>query len=175
MRQLNAVRAEGRGARAQTKTGTAARAPGRCCRGAGARLGARVAAGLLGLPGVASAQAAGGGADSAGLPLAQVAGGLVAVLVLVLVLAWALRMVMQVRPAAHGQMRIVGGLSMGPRERVVLVDVGGTQLVLGVAPGRIQTLHVLDEPVAEAPRQGLGQSPFAQQLAAVLGRREGGR
>jgi flagellar protein FliO/FliZ len=30
----------------------------------------------------------------------------------------------------------------------VLVQVGGKQLLLGVAPGRVNTLHVLDEPIA---------------------------
>jgi flagellar protein FliO/FliZ len=30
----------------------------------------------------------------------------------------------------------------------VLVQVGGKQLLLGVAPGRVSTLHVLDEPIA---------------------------
>jgi flagellar protein FliO/FliZ len=102
-------------------------------------------------------------------------GGLLAVLALVLVLAWVLRYVMQVRPGAHGQLRIVGGLSMGPRERVVLVDVAGTQLLLGVSPGRIQTLHVLDEPVPETSRHAMAETPFARQLASVLGRREDAR
>ena len=40
-------------------------------------------------------------------------------------------------------MRVVGGASVGTRERVVVVEVEDARLVLGVCPGRVQTLHVL--------------------------------
>ncbi len=55
---------------------------------------------------------------------------------------------------------------MGPRERVVLVQVGKQQLLLGVAPGRIQTLHVLDEPVTDATSPT--PSAFVEKLTAAL-------
>jgi flagellar protein FliO/FliZ len=42
------------------------------------------------------------------------------------------------------KMRVVGGLSLGIREKVILLQVGKKQLVLGVTPGRIDTLHVLE-------------------------------
>jgi len=41
-------------------------------------------------------------------------------------------------------MRIVGGLSLGMREKVILLQVGKKQLILGVTPGRIDALHVLE-------------------------------
>ncbi|MEG7523045.1 MAG: flagellar biosynthetic protein FliO [Chromatiales bacterium] len=40
---------------------------------------------------------------------------------------------------------VLGGTSVGPRERVVVVKVDDIRLLLGVAPGRVQTLHVLDQ------------------------------
>ena len=47
-------------------------------------------------------------------------------------------------PGAGGAgLRIEGGVSLGPRERVVLLNVEGTRLLVGVAPGRVQTLHVV--------------------------------
>ncbi len=49
---------------------------------------------------------------------------------------------------AHRELRIIGGLSLGQRERVVLLQVGKEQILLGVSPGRIQPLHVLSEPIA---------------------------
>ena len=39
----------------------------------------------------------------------------------------------------------------------VLVQVGKQQLLLGVAPGRVNTLHVLDEPVT--PQTTLAAAP----------------
>ena len=56
---------------------------------------------------------------------------------------------------------------MGPRERVVLLQVGNAQLLLGVTPGRIQSLHVLDEPVSEYEINA-DASGFAGRLAAAI-------
>ncbi|MDP2901692.1 MAG: flagellar biosynthetic protein FliO [Methylovulum sp.] len=42
------------------------------------------------------------------------------------------------------KMRVVGGLSLGLREKVMLLQVGKKQLILAVTPGRIETLHVLE-------------------------------
>lgn len=101
--------------------------------------------------------------------LLQVSGGLVAVLLLLGLIAWFMRRVVRVQGVAGGALRVIGGLSMGSRERVVLIQVGDRQLLLGVAPGRVQTLHVLDEKVNE---QVAGQSAgsFAQSLRVALGR-----
>ncbi|MCK5189606.1 MAG: flagellar biosynthetic protein FliO, partial [Methylococcales bacterium] len=43
-----------------------------------------------------------------------------------------------------GKMTVLGGLSLGMREKVILLQVGKKQLILGVTPGRIETLHVLE-------------------------------
>ena len=45
---------------------------------------------------------------------------------------------------AAGLIKVRGATAVGPRERVVLVDVAGKVLVLGVTPGRITPLHTLD-------------------------------
>ena len=58
---------------------------------------------------------------------------------------------------------------MGPRERVVLLQVGDTQLLLGVTPGRIQSLHVLDQPVSYSDI-GTEASSFAGRLMAAIKR-----
>jgi flagellar protein FliO/FliZ len=55
-------------------------------------------------------------------------------------------------------MKVVAALSVGPRERVVLVDVGGQQLLLGVAPGRVNMLHRFEQPViaSDTPSDNFG-------------------
>ncbi len=45
--------------------------------------------------------------------------------------------------------RLTGGLALGPRERIAVVEVGGRWLVLGVTGQSIQLLTTLDEPPAE--------------------------
>ena len=80
--------------------------------------------------------------------LVQVTLGLLLVLALIVGIAWLLRRYGRLQSAASGSLKILGGLSIGPRERVVLLQVGDTQLLVGVAPGRVQMLHVLDEPLS---------------------------
>lgn len=81
--------------------------------------------------------------------------------------AWLLRHFGRVPSAIGGAIKIVGGVSMGPRERVVLLQVGDAQLLLGVTPGRIQSLHVLDEPVSECGINA-DTNGFAGRLAAAI-------
>lgn len=52
------------------------------------------------------------------------------------------------RGTTAGLLRVITGAAVGARERVVVVEVGDTWLVLGVAPGRITPLH-------QMPRQAL--------------------
>lgn len=35
-------------------------------------------------------------------------------------------------------------MSLGMREKILVIEVGGENIVVGVAPGQIRTLHVLD-------------------------------
>lgn len=82
--------------------------------------------------------------------------GLALVVVLIVVLAWIARRFAGARAGAIEGMRVVGAVPIGTRERIVLVDLGETQLVLGVAPGRVQTLHVRPTPA------GAGETPRAE-------------
>jgi len=80
--------------------------------------------------------------------LVQVTLSLVVVLGAVFAAAWLVRRVKTFGRFASGPIQIVADVSIGAKERAVLVQVGGKQLLLGVAPGRVSTLHVLDEPIA---------------------------
>ncbi len=131
------------------------------------------------------AVAAGSAAEGAGKPAAgsalssapdpismtslwQLTLGMLMVLALIVGLAWVLKRTGRFQMAAGGGLRILGGLSMGARERVVLLQVGEIQLLVGVAPGRVQTLHVLEQPLpvaASGPHSGSG---FADQLGRFL-------
>lgn len=56
---------------------------------------------------------------------------------------WLLRQLTGV-PAVAGGLRVLGAIALGTRERVVLLQAGRKQLVLGVTPQRIETLLVLE-------------------------------
>jgi len=99
--------------------------------------------------------------------LLQVSLALIFVLLLIFGLAWLLRRMGGVAQSGSGLVRVLGSVAVGQRERVVLVQIGQQQLVLGVAPGSVQTLHVLTEPLAEQAGED-GDDGFAQRLHALL-------
>lgn len=104
----------------------------------------------------------------------QVLLGLALVLAAVAASAWLLRRFSPGQVGAGGVIRIVGGIAVGPKERVVLVEVGETWLVLGVAPGQVTTLHTLPrlEGVAAAQPTGDGQPGFPVWLKEIVNRRK---
>lgn len=102
--------------------------------------------------------------------LAQLVLGLLLVLGLIFFLAWLLRRVQQAGPAGKGQViDIVGSRALGPRDRLVLVQVGNEQILLGLSPGTITALHVLKEPV-QVPSAEQATPEFAQRLMELLGK-----
>jgi flagellar protein FliO/FliZ len=116
---------------------------------------------------VTAAPAAGSGIAG---QLAQLVLGLLLVLGLIFFLAWLLRRVQQAGPAGKGQViDIVGSRALGPRDRLVLVQVGNEQILLGLSPGTITALHVLKEPV-QVPATDQATPEFAQRLMELLGK-----
>lgn len=94
---------------------------------------------------------------------------LVLVVGLILLLAWlAKRMPGLGGASGNPALRIVGSLALGPRERVVVVAVGDTQLLLGVGAGGTRTLHTLTEPL---PVAAAATPAFAQLLAQHFGKK----
>lgn len=74
----------------------------------------------------------------------QVLLSLAFIIVLIYAGAWYFRR-MQLGSGTGQSMRVVSAISVGTRERVVLVQVGEQQLVLGVAPGRVNLLQQIDQ------------------------------
>ncbi len=59
--------------------------------------------------------------------------------------AWLVRRWMP-QGAQAGLVKVVGATSVGPRERVVVVEVDNTWLVLGVGGGQVRSLHTMNKP-----------------------------
>ncbi len=70
--------------------------------------------------------------------------GLLVVLAIFGVCVWVIKQLQRQQLTSGDRLQIVGGLSLGMRERIVLVQAGKKQLILGVTPSRIDTLHVLE-------------------------------
>ncbi|WP_213941449.1 flagellar biosynthetic protein FliO [Pseudomonas sp. dw_612] len=122
---------------------------------------------------VATATAAAAPAVSSGVAgqLTQLVFGLLLVLGLIFFLAWLLRRVQQAGPAGKGQViDIIGSRALGPRDRLMLVQVGNEQILLGLSPGTITALHVLKEPVHVPSATEKSTPEFAQRLMELLGK-----
>ncbi len=90
----------------------------------------------------AAAQPATAAVSPAG-SLIQVFLGLFVVLALMAAAAWALKRFGVARATGMAPVRIVGGASLGGRERVVVVEAGDQWIVVGVAPGRVNALATM--------------------------------
>lgn len=96
------------------------------------------------------------------------------IVVLLLGTAWLARKVSGGKGFGQGGMKIVGGVALGPRERIVLLEVGDEWLVIGIVPGQIRTLHRLEKGAA-TPADGLpasAEKPFTQWLQGIAERRK---
>lgn len=80
-------------------------------------------------------------------------------LVLALIVAggWIVRRLQHVQRGTSKTLEVLDVLPVGPKERILLVRAGETQLLVGQTPGRLNTLQRLDRPVA-----------FADQVAREL-------
>jgi len=115
-----------------------------------------------------AAESVGSGVPSHSSYLIQVLLGLFFVLALVFAIAWLIKRVGHGTLVGGQQMQVLASLPLGTRERVLLVDVAGQQLVLGVAPGRISTLHTFSEPVVNVRTRG-DSSDFGAKLRELMG------
>lgn len=80
----------------------------------------------------------------AGSPLMQVSGALIGIIALILAAAWVIkRMGFAPKGNSVRGLKVSASASLGPRERVVIVEVENARLVLGVTASQINLLHTL--------------------------------
>ena len=101
--------------------------------------------------------------------LGQMLFGLLLVIGLIFLLAWLLRRVQRIGPRSTQVIKLLASQALGPRDRLVLVQVGSEQVLLGLSAGRITPLHVLKDPV-HLPDSEPASAEFAQRLMEILGK-----
>lgn len=65
---------------------------------------------------------------------------LAVVLAVLLALPWLFKKLFGRKLMGGSVAKIIGGVSLGTRERLVVIEVGGRWIVVGVAPGRVSAL-----------------------------------
>ena len=103
--------------------------------------------------------------------LTQLTLSLIAIVLLILAISWALKRLKLAGPRGGGQIAVIDELSLGPRDRVVLIRVGDAQVLVGVGASGLVPLTPLSVPIAI---EAGAQAPvFAERLREIM-RRTGG-
>lgn len=112
-------------------------------------------------------------AVSAAGSLLQVFIGLVAVLLLIAATAWVAKRFGVTRGGASNVLQVISSASVGARERVVVVEVGESWLVVGVAPGSVNALMTLPRGQVPSPTAPTLNASFAAGLQNLIEKRRG--
>jgi flagellar protein FliO/FliZ len=102
--------------------------------------------------------------------------GLMVVLALMVALAWLFKRSGLVKGFGGNTVtKIIGGVSVGTRERVMVIEVADQWIVIGVAPGRVNTLATMprQEHVAPSPSETTPPANFASWLKQTIDKRNG--
>ncbi len=105
--------------------------------------------------------------------IVQIIFSLLLVLAAIMLVAWLLKRMNPMQLGSGNLLKILGSVPIGQRERIVLVEVSDTWLVVGVGPGQIRTLHTLEKQplrAGENPDSGSlsPENKFAKLLSSVL-------
>lgn len=130
------------------------------------------------VPSAAATAGAATMASSSAGSLLQTILALLFVLALLVGLAWFMKRYGPKIAGNNAAMRVVSSLSLGGRERIVLIEVADQWIVVGASPGRINALATLprqeNDPAAGLIQQpGLAASNFAEWLKQTIEKRNG--
>lgn len=98
--------------------------------------------------------------------LVQSIGSLLLVLAILLAMVFAARWLMQRRPQGGRRLRFVEAMALGSRDKILLIEVDGKSLLLGVTAHNIRLLTELDA-------QDLSSSPVSQQETSAVAAQPG--
>ena len=105
----------------------------------------------------------------------QIMTSLTLILLLIFVGAWLVKRFGRVNGVASDKMQVLANMAVGQRERIILLEIGGEQLLIGVTPSQVNFLYELKEPIDFNKQQnsavGLSQKisqNFAEKLQDAM-------
>lgn len=105
--------------------------------------------------------------------LGQIILSLVVVLTLIFLAAWLLKSFSRYPGVASGHLRVLGALSVGQKEKIILLQAGKDQIVVGVTTTEIRLLHQLSETVeVEEFKSPVFNSAFSKKLQEAISARK---
>ncbi|GGY77034.1 flagellar biosynthetic protein FliO [Pseudoduganella plicata] len=116
-------------------------------------------------------------APSAAGSLLQTVAALAAVLAIVMGLAWMLKRFGPKTVTGGSAVKLVGAMSVGTRERILVVEVGDQWIVVGASPGRMNALATMPRQEAAAsmpgPHPNLPATNFSEWFKQTIEKRNG--
>lgn len=97
--------------------------------------------------------------------------GLALVIAVVFGCAWLARRMGLQGGTRNALVKTVGGASLGGKERVAVVEIGDTWLVLGAAPGNVRLLHTMPAGDVPAAAAATANAAAAPNLSGSFGQR----
>lgn len=102
-----------------------------------------------------------------GRHLMNVTLALLGVIGLIFAISWFVKRFSHGTFSANTHIKIISAMPLGTRERIVLIDAGGQQLLLGITSTNINTLHVFETPIDVDSKED-SQSDFSRKLMSIL-------
>ncbi|POP47592.1 hypothetical protein CHU32_00085 [Superficieibacter electus] len=103
--------------------------------------------------------------------LMQVSGALLGIIFLILVVAWVVKRTgFGGKGSAARGLKVSAGATLGPRERIVIVEVEDARLVLGVTAAQISLLHTLPPAAPDTPQATPATADFSSIMKNLLTR-----
>jgi len=102
-----------------------------------------------------------------GRHLVDVTLALMGIIGLIFAISWFVKRFSQGAFSANAHIKVISAMPLGTRERIVLIEAGGQQLLLGITSTNINTLHVFETPIV-VDNKTESQSDFSRKLMAIL-------
>ncbi len=107
-----------------------------------------------------------------GRHLLSVTVALFGIIGLIFAISWFVKRFGHVGFSQNQHIKIIAAMPLGTRERIVLVDAAGQQLLLGITATSITTLHSFQEPAVLTEKDDRA-SDFSRKLMSILQQKPG--
>ena len=98
----------------------------------------------------------------------SVVGSLVLVVAAIVVCGWLYSRSQGLKIRGDGIISIVAAQPLGPKERILLLQVADKQLVVGMTSSQVSTLYVFDEPVLRPDPLAGEQKTFSDRFRSIM-------
>lgn len=94
--------------------------------------------------------------------------GLLFVVLVIFLISWMVKRVSGFSVYSNPHLKVVSGLHVGQKEKILLIQVADKQMLVGVTPYSIRTLHELENVVSDDDTLRKSSNTFSEKLLQAL-------